>query len=268
MTNERAHYLTPEGLRVPAATVAEWHEVARIAAQATGPSPAQSTERAGFEAAMAVIEMLAARLGDGPLGDGRPGDGWRRARVLLLCGAGGNGAAGVCAARHLADRGVTVEVVTVTPPQRADGILGQQFLTLAEAPARVIRWDEAFTAASADLVVDAVIGTGLHGEPQAVQRGLIRAALAAAEAGVAVLSLDVPSGLDADTGRAPGEVVRPARTLTFALPKAGLTRATAGELWVADLGIPPGVFARAGIAFAPFFGAAGRVRLRAPGEED
>ena len=263
MTVQHTGFFTADGMRVPAATVAQLHEVARIAAQATGPSLAQSSERAGFEAAMTAIEMLAERCGGGPLGDG-----WRGARVLLLCGAGGNGAAGVCAARHLADRGVTVDVVTVTPPQRADGILGQQFLTLAEAPARVIRWDEAFTAASADVVVDAVIGTGLHGEPQAVQRGLIRAALAAAEAGVPVLSLDVPSGLDADTGRAPGDVVRPARTLTFALPKPGLTRATAGELWVADLGIPPGVFARAGIAFAPFFGAAGRVRLRAPGEQD
>jgi len=189
-------------------------------------------------------------------------------RVLLLCGAGGNGAAGVCAARHLADRGVSVEVVTVTPPQRADGVLGQQLLTLAEAPARIMRWDEAFMAASADLVVDAVIGTGLHGEPRAVQRGLIRAALAASEAGVPVLSLDVPSGLDADTGLAAGDVVMPSMTLTLGLPKPGLRRTTAGDLWVADLGIPPGVFARAGIAFAPFCGASGRLELRYPGESD
>jgi NAD(P)H-hydrate epimerase len=251
---DRMRFRTSEGIAVPAATVAELNEIARIAVEATGPSRSQSIERAGFEAAMVVLDMLGAK--------------WPIARVLLLCGAGGNGTAGVAAARHLADRGVTVEVVTVTPPQRADGALGQQFLTLAEAPARVTRWDEAFTAASADLVVDAVIGTGLHGEPQAVQRGLIRAALAASEAGVPVLSLDVPSGLDADSGFAPGDVVLPARTLTLGLPKIGLTRAVAGELWLADLGVPPGVFARAGIAFAPLFGPAGRVLLRYPGEDD
>ncbi len=252
--SDRRAFRTIDGIAVPAATVVQTDEVARIAVEATGPSRAQTTERAGFEAAMATLDMLGGR--------------WRGSRVLLLCGAGGNGAAGVCAARHLADRGLVVEVVTITPPQRADGILGQQFLTLAEAPARVIRWDEAFLAASADLVVDAVIGTHLHGEPEAVQRGLIRAALAASEAGVPVLSLDVPSGLDADTGIAPGDVVVPARTLALGLPKPGLTRAVAGELWLADLGIPPGVYARAGLAFAPFFGAGGRVQLRYPADAD
>ena len=248
------HFRTVAGIPVPAVSGTELREVFRIAAEATGPSRAHATERAGFETAMAVFDMLGAE--------------WARRRVLLHCGAGGNGAVGVCAARHLANRGLAVEVVTVTPPQRADGTLGQQFLTLAEAPARVTRWDEAFTAASADLVVDAVIGTGLHGEPQAVQRGLIRAALAAADAAVPVLSVDVPSGLEADAGFVPGDVVRPTRTLTLGLPKTGLTRERAGDLWIADLGVPPGVYARAGIAFAPFFGPSGRVELRYPGEFD
>jgi NAD(P)H-hydrate epimerase len=86
-----------------------------------------------------------------------------------------------------------------------------------------------------------------------------------------VLSLDVPSGLDADAGlpaeeALPEDVVRPERTLTLGLPKRGLTRAMAGDLWVADLGIPPGVYARAGVAFAPFFGPAARVPLAYPGE--
>lgn len=242
---------------MPAVTVAEMREVDRIATEATGPSLLPLIELAGQQVALAAIDMLAERSTAAR---------WEGRRAIVLCGSGRNGAVGVCAARHLANRGVVVEVVTIVPPQRADGALGEAFLALAEAPARVTRWDEAFDVASADIVVDAILGARLHGEPQPVQRGLILAARAAAEAGVPVLSVDVPSGLDADTGAAPGAVVQPTRTITLGLPKRGLTAANAGALWVADLGIPPGVFARAGLAFAPFFGAASRVRLAYPAE--
>lgn len=256
-TTQRVQFVTPDGRRVPAVSVAEMREVDRIATEATGPSLLQLIELAGQQTALSAIGMLAVRSPRGrPTG----------ARALVLCGSGRNGAAGVCAARHLANRGVAVEVITIVPPQRADGALGEAFLALAEAPARVTRWDEAFDVASADIVIDAILGCRLDGEPQPVQRGLILATGAAAEAGVPVLSLDIPSGLDADTGASPGAVVRPSRTLTLGLPKRGLTRGNAGDLWVADLGIPPGVFARAGVAFAPFFGATASVPLAYPDE--
>jgi NAD(P)H-hydrate epimerase len=67
-----------------------------------------------------------------------------------------------------------------------------------------------------------------------------------------VISLDVPSGLDATTGGAPGAVVRADRTLTLALPKTGLA-AVPGDLVVADIGIPPEVYGHLGLSFAPFF---------------
>ena len=159
-----------------------------------------------------------------------------------------------------------MQVITIVPPQRADGARGEEFLALAEAPARVTRWDEAFDVTAADVVIDAILGCRLDGAPQPVQRGLILAARAACEAGVPVLSLDVPSGVDADSRASLGDGVRPTRTLTLGLPKRGLTRENAGDLWVADPGIPPGVFARAGVAFGPFFGAAARVPLGSPGE--
>ena len=63
-----------------------------------------------------------------------------------------------------------------------------------------------------------------------------------------VLSLDVPSGLDATTGEAPGPVVCPERTLTLALPKTGLW-GLPGELYLADIGIPPEVYQRLGLSF-------------------
>ena len=64
-----------------------------------------------------------------------------------------------------------------------------------------------------------------------------------------VVSLDLPSGLDATTGQAPGIVVRAARTLTLALPKTGLL-CFPGELYLADIGIPPQVYKRLGLRFS------------------
>ena len=248
-STERTRFTTAAGSAVPALSVAEMREVDRIAVEQTGPTLLQMMEHAGLELALTAIDML--------------GAGWREARVLVLAGTGGNGGGGVCGARQLANRGVDVTVVSVTHPKRSDGALGEQFLALSETPARVIRSGDAFDAAAYELVIDAVIGYSLDGPPRAMQMGLIRAAGAS---GAPVLSLDVPSGIDADTGEAPGVAVRATRTLTLALPKRGLAEENAGELWVADLGIPAGVFARAGVTFEPFFGGQSRLRLEYPSE--
>ena len=112
-------------------------------------------------------------------------------------------------------------------------------------------------------MIDSVIDYSLHEAPLGAAMALIRAAQAAA---APVLSLDVPSGLDPDSGESPGVVVRPDRTLTLALPKVGLRRENAGDLHLADLGIPPGVYARAGLAFASPFGPRSQVALRYPDE--
>ena len=245
----REFFTTIDGRRVPAVSVAEMREVDRVAMEQTGPTLLQMMEHAGMELAQVALEML--------------GDGWKSSRVIVLAGGGNNGAGGVCAARHLANRGVSVQVVSIRRPSEADGALGQQLLALAEAPAELIRWDEAFDTSGAELVIDAVIGTGLQDAPRARQMALVRAAQAASGP---VLSLDVPSGVNADSGETPGFAVLPARTLTLGLPKQGLTRENAGELWLADLGIPPGVFARAGVSFSPIFGRETRLRLRYPGE--
>jgi NAD(P)H-hydrate epimerase len=246
---DREFFTTRDGRRVPALSVAEIREVDRVAVEQTGPTLLQMMEHAGTELAQAALELL--------------GDDWRSSKVTVLAGGGNNGAGGVCAARQLANRGVTVLVVSIRRPTEADGALGQQLLALAEAPAEVITWDAAFDISEADVVIDAVIGTGLREAPRARQMALIRAAQAARGP---VLSLDVPSGVDADSGEAPGFAVQPACTLTLGLPKQGLTRENAGDLWLSDLGIPPGVFARAGIAFPPVFGQETRLRLRYPGE--
>ena len=101
----------------------------------------------------------------------------------------------------------------------------------------------------AHLVVDALIGYGLRGAPRGRAADLIDLCNKYA---ARVLSLDVPSGLNATTGEAPGSMVRPERTLTLALPKTGL-RGLPCELYLADIGIPPEVYHQLGHAFDPSF---------------
>ncbi len=254
MATPRSCFTTAGGRPVPAVSVEEMREIDRIAVEETGPGLLQMMEHAGHELASAALGML--------------GERWPEARIVVLAGAGGNGGGGLCAARLLASRGAAVLAVTIARPATASDAVAAQLRTLRESPAGVIAWSDAFDIEEADLVVDAVVGYGLREAPRGPVMALIRAAQAAS---APVLSLDVPSGVDADSGEAPGFAVRATRTLTLALPKTGLRREHAGDLWLADLGIPPGVFARAGIAFdsrfGPHFGRAGRIRLRYPGEE-
>ena len=97
----------------------------------------------------------------------------------------------------------------------------------------------------ADLVVDAIIGYSLRGAPTGAAAALIRAAN---EHGAPVLSLDVPSGLDATTGEARDPCVSATATLTLALPKQGLyspaARPHVGELYLADIGVPRQLYSR------------------------
>jgi hypothetical protein len=101
----------------------------------------------------------------------------------------------------------------------------------------------------ADVVVDALVGYSLRGAPRGRAAKLTELSNEHARG---VLSLDVPSGLNATTGEAPGVVVHPDRTLTLALPKTGLA-SISSELYVGDIGIPPEEYQPLGLSFEPFF---------------
>jgi hydroxyethylthiazole kinase-like uncharacterized protein yjeF len=102
--------------------------------------------------------------------------------------------------------------------------------------------------ARSELVLDALLGTGLRSAPREPQAGAIRAIN---ESGIPVLSVDVPSGLDATTGEAFNPTVRAALTCTLTAMKQGLRRGDgprqAGEVWVADIGMPAPAWRQAGI---------------------
>lgn len=166
--------------------------------------------------------------------------------VVVLAGPGGNGGGGLVAARHLANRGVQVRVVLASDNPRVaaterqlDILRRMDVQTLAEPP-----YD-------ADVIVDALLGYSLRGNP----RDRVASLIAWANAGSApILSLDTPSGLDVTTGEAAVPCIRADATLTLALPKVGLLRSPqVGELYLADISAPPLVYSRLGLTVSnPF----------------
>ncbi|MCE3003681.1 MAG: NAD(P)H-hydrate dehydratase [Xanthomonadaceae bacterium] len=139
-------------------------------------------------------------------------------RILVACGRGNNGGDGWVVARLAREAGLAVEVLALPgEPNTADARAMREAALAAGVPAREANAHDGLPAA--DVVVDGVFGIGLSRAPDGVAAGLI-AALVRQPA--PVLALDVPSGLDADTGHAPGACVRASMTVTFIAAKRGL----------------------------------------------
>ena len=173
----------------------------------------------------------------------------RGRRVAVVCGKGNNGGDGFVVARHLAGRGATVDVWLAARASEVKGDAATNLAVLGRSGIRVAEWPpeggpsprDAFHRAlrDADLVVDALLGTGVMG---AVTGPLAEVISAVNEAARPVCALDLPSGLSADEGGVAGPTVRARLTVTFGLPKRGLFlhpgAAWAGRVEVADLGVP------------------------------
>ncbi|MBI1956758.1 MAG: NAD(P)H-hydrate epimerase [Acidobacteria bacterium] len=236
-----ARFVAETGIEVPAVTASEMREVDAIAMQETGPNLYQMMENAGRNLAMLAIELL--------------GSEWERATIAVLAGGGGNGGGGICAARHLANRGMNVKLCLAEPGQLADVAAFQRKIFHATSGEEI---NAANLPGRVDLILDALIGYGLKSAPCGPVAGLIRWAN---RTGAPVLSLDVPSGLDATTGIAPGECIRARWTLTLALPKTGLLPEKTGEMFLADIGIPEGTYRKLGLNYISPFSNRSWVRL-------
>jgi NAD(P)H-hydrate epimerase len=114
--------------------------------------------------------------------------------------------------------------------------------------------EEGWELPPADLVIDAIIGYGLRGDPRGRARDLIHLANSSL---APILSLDAPSGVDTGEGRAYAPHVRAAATLTLALPKRGLliepARAACGDLYLADISVPAALYSQLGFDVPPVF---------------
>ncbi len=187
-------------------------------------------------AAAALAAEISAVLG--PIRHERP------ARVLLLAGSGDNGGDGLFAVAALAERGTRVTVVPTGARLHEAGLAAALLAgaTVSDAAHLVT------LAAEADVVVDAIVGTGTSADP--ALRGAARDAVAAvlpivaAPGGPTVVAVDIPSGIDPDNGGVPDPTVLPADlTVTFGGCKAGLllppASRLAGTVRVIDIGLGP-----------------------------
>jgi len=213
------------------ATAAEMRRLERAATEEAGLAELILMENAGAGAAQVARSLLPA-VGS---------------RVAVFAGPGNNGGDALVVARHLAGSGHQLTAFLVGGPPR--GIARQNLVAAAGSGVEIIdaagpgQFEQ--VAANAALVVDGLLGTGLQGAP----RGAIADAIAAIRAcRQPVLALDVPSGLQSDTGQLPGVWVRATVTATFGLAKPGLYlypgAESAGAIRLVDISLPGPVLER------------------------
>jgi NAD(P)H-hydrate epimerase len=194
------------------------------ATQARGVGADTLMERAGREVARGAADLVGGTYGR---------------RAVVVCGTGNNGGDGFVAARHLARWGMSVAVVTVEPRAELRDPAAEHLARLrAETSTRVLPADAlARELLRADVVVDAIFGTGFRGVPEDGWAGAIVAVNAAP---APVVAVDIPSGVDGASGAVAGDAVAADLTVTFGAAKTGTVllpgAELAGSLRVVDIG--------------------------------
>lgn len=186
--------------------------------------------------------------------------------AVILAGRGGNGGGGLVCARHLHNWGANVRVFITHPDDQFKGVPAHQLeilrrmgLSVTIGPGMVLSG-----LTECDLIIDALIGYSLAGAPHGAVPQFIQWANSQA---APILSLDAPSGLDTTTGKVYDPAVRATATMTLALPKDGLRHETGagvvGELYLADIGVPPDLYAGPGLEMevGPIFAKESIIRL-------
>jgi NAD(P)H-hydrate epimerase len=177
-------------------------------------------ENAARAAADVAVDMIAGKKGP----------------VLILCGGGNNGGDGLAIARHLHNRRLDAKIsLTVDPAKyQAEALANWQIIQAMGLSVVPLREN-----LEPSLIIDAVFGTGLTQTPRDPFPGIVAAV---ERMNVPVLAVDVPSGLDCDTGEPLGTCIRADRTVTFVAEKIGFAEPTAkqflGQVTVGDIGCP------------------------------
>jgi NAD(P)H-hydrate epimerase len=180
-------------------------------------------------AARAVADQACRMLGNNCVG-----------KVLILCGGGNNGGDGLAAARHLHNRGADVHIAFTIDPAtyKGDALINWKIVEAMKIPAGPLT-PAILKDLSPILIIDAIFGTGLSEPPRPPFAELAEALNAS---GLPVLAVDLPSGLDCDTGLPLGACIRSKTTVTFVAEKIGFEKAEAkqflGEIRVAEIGCP------------------------------
>ena len=238
MANERRGATQPLPLSgVPCLTTAQMREVDRAMVEDYRIELIQMMENAGRN----LAHLARSRFLDGdPRGN----------TVVVLAGRGGNGGGGLVCARRLHNWGANVHVFITRSDRDFKGIPAQQLEILRRmgVPVTIGTGMVLSGMINVDLIIDAVIGYSLGGNPQGMAADFIRWANAQE---APILSLDTPSGLELTNGHIFEPTIRATATMTLALPKEGLRyetgRGVVGELYLADISVPPDLFGEPGI---------------------
>ena len=207
-------------------TAAQVRELDRLAIEERGIPSLTLMERAGADALDALTGRYAGAR-----------------NLVVLCGGGNNAGDGYVLARLARQAGLEVRVIALVEPDRLKGDAAAS----AQKYLRTGNVETALSIKSADIIIDALLGSGLNRPVEGVFAGAIETVNGSA---VPVLSLDIPSGLNADTGVRLGSAVRADATITFIGLKRGLFTAEGpefcGEILFSDLGTPADIHASVG----------------------
>jgi NAD(P)H-hydrate epimerase len=185
-------------------------------------------------------------------------------QIVVLAGTGGNGGGALVAARRLSNWGANITVIISQPPQKFTTIPGHQLDILKRMNIPVYPSSQINRVQNPVVIIDGLIGYSLHGSPRGPVAELINWAN---QQSSAILSLDVPSGIDATSGTIFDPAIKATVTMTLALPKQGLqfpdVKEMVGELYAADISVPPELYAgeKLGILVKPIFAQNEIVRL-------
>jgi NAD(P)H-hydrate epimerase len=171
----------------------------------------------------------------------------KRGQVLLFCGGGNNGGDGLAVARHLHNRGIEISILPTADPAKYQGEALTNWEIVQAMKLPVVRLGQEnpgsnlpeFFLRNVTLIVDAIFGTGLTTPPRPPFPEIVETLN---HSNIPILSIDLPSGLDCDTGLPLGSCIRATRTITFVAEKIGFANPAAaqflGTVSIGDIGCP------------------------------
>lgn len=227
-------FFTKNGIKVPVLTKEQMIEVDRIAMEETGPNLWQMMENAGRNLSELIFQHL--------------DKGWKEKEIFVLAGKGNNGGGGICAARHLLNHGAKVKLI-LADKENLGEVPNFQKNIYESAGGKSFTLKEAANF-EPDIIIDAIIGYNLIGKPRGILEEMI---IWANSKNAKIVSLDIPSGFDSNTGQTPGEYINAFATLTLALPKTGLMNNRIGRLFLCDIGIPKSTYSKINIDYVTPF---------------
>jgi NAD(P)H-hydrate epimerase len=220
---------------IPFLTTEQMIEVDRAMVEDYGIGLTQMMENAGHSLASLARDLFFE-------GDVRQGN------VSILAGSGGNGGGALVAARRLHNYGARVQLFITRPASQLAAVTARQLDILKRMGLPHFEAGAIDDTGQPDLIIDGIIGYSLQGPPRGAAESLIKWANRQKKP---ILSLDVPSGVDSTSGVIYQPAIKATATMTLALPKLGLkapgARDYAGQLFLADISVPPELYARPGL---------------------